>query len=166
AVARFRARFAVPLAVLHSGLTDTERLAMWRAARSGAAPVVIGTRSAVFVPLARPGVIVVDEEHDPSYKQQEGFRYSARDLALLRAQKHGIPVVLGSATPALETLSNALTGRYRRVQLPERTGAAGEPRMAVVDLRVHEQRHGIATPSVLAMERHLAAGGQVLLYLN
>jgi len=166
AVARFRARFAVPLAVLHSGLTDTERLAMWRAARSGAAPVVIGTRSAIFVPLARPGVIVVDEEHDPSYKQQEGFRYSARDLALLRAQKHGIPVVLGSATPALETLSNALAGRYRRVELPERTGAAGEPRMAVIDLRVHEQRHGIATPSVLAMERHLAAGGQVLLYLN
>jgi primosomal protein N' (replication factor Y) len=166
AVARFRARFAVPLAVLHSGLSDSERLAMWRAARSGAAPVVIGTRSAVFVPLARPGVIVVDEEHDPSYKQQEGFRYSARDLALLRAQKHGIPVVLGSATPALETLSNALAGRLRRVELPERTGAAGEPRMAVVDLRVHEQRHGIATPSVLAMERHLAAGGQVLLYLN
>ena len=166
ATARFRGRFAVPLAVLHSGLTDGERLAMWRAARSGAAPLVIGTRSAIFVPLARPGIIIVDEEHDASYKQQEGFRYSARDLALLRAQRHGIPVVLGSATPSLETLQHAITGHYRRVDLPERAGAAGKPRMAIVDLRAHAERHGIATPSVLAMERHLGAGGQVLLYLN
>jgi primosomal protein N' (replication factor Y) len=166
AVARLRARFTVPLAVLHSGLTDTERLAMWRAARSGEAPVVIGTRSAIFVPLARPGVIVVDEEHDASYKQQEGFRYSARDLALYRARAHGVPVVLGSATPALESLQNADAGRYRRLELRERAGSAGAPRLALVDLNLHEARHGMATPSVLAMERHLAAGGQVLLYLN
>jgi primosomal protein N' (replication factor Y) len=166
AVARFRARFPVALAVLHSGLSDTERLAMWRAARAGTAPVVIGTRSAIFVPLARPGVIVVDEEHDASYKQQEGFRYSARDLALYRARAHGIPVILGSATPALETLHNALAGRYRRVELPERAGSAGQPRLALVDLNLHEARHGMATPSVLAMERHLNDGGQVLLYLN
>ena len=166
AVARFSARFPVPLAVLHSGLTDGERLACWRAARSGAAPIVIGTRSAIFVPLARPGLIVIDEEHDASYKQQDGFRYSARDLALYRAQQHGIPVVLGSATPSLETLNNALTGRYRTLSLPERTGAAGQPRMALVDLRMHEARHGIATPVVLAIERHLGVGGQVLLYLN
>ncbi len=166
AVQRFSARFAVPLAVLHSGLSDTERLERWRLARSGHAPIVIGTRSAVFVPLARPGVIVIDEEHDASYKQQEGFRYSARDLALFRAQRHGIPVVLGSATPALETLNNALTGRYRMLRLPLRTGAAGQPQTALVDLRMHEARHGIATPAVLAIERHLGAGGQVLLYLN
>ena len=166
AVARFRARFDVPLAVLHSGLTDGERLAMWRAARSGAAPLVIGTRSAIFVPLARPGLVIVDEEHDASYKQQDGFRYSARDLALLRAQRHGIPVILGSATPSLETLQHAIAGRYRRADLPERAGAAGKPRLSIVDLRAHAERHGIATPSVLAIERHLAAGGQVLLYLN
>jgi primosomal protein N' (replication factor Y) len=166
AVARFRARFRVPLAVLHSGLTAAERLAMWRAARDGSAPVVIGTRSAVFVPLPNPGVIVVDEEHDASYKQQDGFRYSARDLAVIRAQRHGIPVVLGSATPSLETLQNALAGRYRRVDLPERAGAAGKPRVAVVDLRVQPQQHGIATPVALAMQRHLEDGAQVLLYLN
>jgi primosomal protein N' (replication factor Y) len=166
AVARFSARIPGPLAVLHSGLTDGERLAMWRAARSGAAAVVIGTRSAIFVPLARPGLIVIDEEHDSSYKQQDGFRYSARDLAVIRAQHHRIPVVLGSATPALETLHNALSNRYRRLDLPERTGSAGLPRMSLIDLRVHEQRHGIATPSALAMARHLGAGGQVLLYLN
>jgi primosomal protein N' (replication factor Y) (superfamily II helicase) len=166
AVARFSSRFPVPLAVLHSALTDAERLSMWRAARSGAAPLVIGTRSAIFVPLASPGIIVVDEEHDSSYKQQDGFRYSARDLALVRAQRHGIPVVLGSATPSLETLQQARTGRYRRVDLPQRTGAAGAPRMAIVDLRAHEDRHGIATPCMLAIERHLGDGGQVLLYLN
>ena len=166
AVERFSARFPVPLAVLHSGLSDTDRLACWRAARSGAAPIVIGTRSAIFVPLARAGVIVVDEEHDGSYKQQEGFRYSARDLALYRAKAHRIPVVLGSATPALETLNNALAGRYQLLALPTRTGAAGAPRLSLVDLRMHEARHGIATPCVLSIERHLGAGGQVLLYLN
>jgi primosomal protein N' (replication factor Y) len=166
AVARFRARFSVPLAVLHSGLTGAERLAMWRAAREGAAPVVIGTRSAIYVPLPDCGVIVVDEEHDASYKQQEGFRYSARDLAVIRAQRLGIPVVLGSATPSLETLANALAGRYRRVDLPERAGAAGKPKVAVVDLRVQPQQHGIATPVAVAMQRHLEAGAQVLLYLN
>jgi primosomal protein N' (replication factor Y) len=166
AVARFRARFAVPLAVLHSALSDGERLAMWRLARSGEAPLVIGTRSAVFVPLARPGILIVDEEHDASYKQQEGLRYSARDLAVLRAQRHGIPVLLGSATPSLETLHQAATGRYRRLDLPERAGRAGAPSLALIDLRVHEERHGIATPAVLAIRRHLDAGGQVLLYLN
>jgi primosomal protein N' (replication factor Y) len=166
AVARFAARFPGPLAVLHSALSDVERLAMWRAARAGTASIVIGTRSAVFVPLARPGILIVDEEHDASYKQQEGFRYSARDLAVLRAQRLGIPVVLGSATPSLETLHQANAGRYTRLSLPERAGAAGAPRMAIVDLRVHEERHGIATPCMLAMQRHLDAGGQVLLYLN
>jgi primosomal protein N' (replication factor Y) len=166
AIERFQARFSVPLAVLHSGITDTERLAMWRAARSGAAPVIIGTRSAIFVPLARPGILIIDEEHDSSYKQQEGFRYSARDLALRRAQQHGIPVILGSATPALESLHQANTNRYQLISLPERTGAAGAPKLSVVDLRVHEERHGIATPSVAAITRHLADGNQVLLYLN
>jgi primosomal protein N' (replication factor Y) len=166
AIERFQARFSVPLAVLHSGITDAERLSMWRAARSGAAPVIIGTRSAIFVPLARPGILIVDEEHDSSYKQQEGFRYSARDLALRRAQQHGIPVILGSATPALESLHQANTNRYGLISLPERTGAAGAPKLSVVDLRMHEERHGMATPSVAAITRHLADGNQVLLYLN
>jgi len=165
-VARFAARFPGPLAVLHSGLTDTERLLAWRAARAGSAPVVIGTRSAVFAPLARPGLIVVDEEHDPSYKQQDGFRYSARDLALARAQRHGIPVVLGSATPSLESLERIRAGRAQRLDLPNRTAGAKPPGLHLIDLRAHAQTQGVATPTVLTIQRHLAAGGQVLVYLN
>jgi len=165
-VARFRDRLAVPIVTLHSSMTDSERLSAWRAARSGAAPVVIGTRSAIFTPLPDPGLIVVDEEHDPSYKQQEGFRYSARDLAVARAQRHGIPVVLGSATPSLESLHNVAECRYRRLALPERTGRAGKPRIAVVDLRHHAARDGLAQPVLAAIERHLADRGQVLVYLN
>ena len=165
-VARFAARLPGPLAVLHSGLTDADRLQAWRAARAGTAPVVIGTRSAVFAPLARPGLIVVDEEHDPSYKQQDGFRYSARDLALARAQRHGIPVVLGSATPSLESLERVRSGKARRLELPTRTAGARPPVLRLVDLRAHASTQGIATPTLLAIRRHLDGGGQVLVYLN
>jgi primosomal protein N' (replication factor Y) len=165
-VGRFAARFPGPLAVLHSGLTDGERLQAWRAARAGDARVVIGTRSAVFAPLARPGLIVIDEEHDPSYKQQEGFRYSARDLALVRAQRHGIPVVLGSATPSLESLERIRAGKAQRLDLPNRTAGAQPPVMRLIDLRAHAATQGIATPVALAIRRHLYAGGQVLIYLN
>jgi primosomal protein N' (replication factor Y) len=165
-VARFTERFPGPLAVLHSGLTDTDRLQAWRAARSGIAPVVIGTRSAVFAPLARPGLVVVDEEHDASYKQQDGFRYSARDLALARAQRMGVPVVLGSATPSLESLERIRAGRAQRLDLPNRTAGAQPPTLYLVDLRAHAETQGMATPTVLAMRRHLDAGGQVLVYLN
>jgi primosomal protein N' (replication factor Y) len=165
-VARFAARFDAPLAVLHSSLADQERLRAWRAARSGTAPVVIGTRSAIFAPLSRPGLIVVDEEHDSSYKQQEGFRYSARDLALVRAQRLGIPVVLGSATPSLESLERVRSGKARLLELPNRTAGASQPALHLVDLRKHAETQGIATPTVLAVKRHLDAGGQVLMYLN
>jgi len=165
-VARFAQRFDAPLAVLHSSLPDQERLRAWRAARSGAAPVVIGTRSAIFAPLARPGLIVVDEEHDPSYKQQEGFRYSARDLALVRAQRLAIPVVLGSATPSLESLERVRAGRATLLSLPNRTAGASQPALHLIDLRKHGETQGIATPTLFAIKRHLEAGGQVLLYLN
>ncbi|OBX34514.1 primosomal protein N' [Halomonas elongata] len=110
---RFRKRFQVPVVALHSGLTDHERLDAWEAAANGRAPIVIGTRSAIFTPLARPGAIIVDEEHDGSFKQQEGLRYHARDLAVIRAHRHGIPIVLGSATPSLESLHRARAGDYR-----------------------------------------------------
>jgi primosomal protein N' (replication factor Y) (superfamily II helicase) len=126
-VQRFAARLAAPVAVLHSALAAGDRLAAWADARSGRAAVVIGTRSAVFAPLARPGLIIVDEEHDPSLRQQEGLRYSGRDLAVMRASLTGIPVVLGSATPSLETLRHAREGRYGLAQLPERPGAASHP---------------------------------------
>ncbi len=165
-VARFAQRFDAPLAVLHSSLSDQERLRAWRAARSGTAPVVIGTRSAIFAPLARPGLIVVDEEHDPSYKQQEGFRYSARDLALVRAQRLAIPVVLGSATPSLESLERVRAGKATLLNLPNRTAGASQPTLHLIDLRKHGETQGIATPTLFAIKRHLEAGGQVLLYLN
>ena len=165
-VGRFRERFDVPLAVLHSSLNNSERLAAWRNAKYGAAPIVIGTRSAVFAPLAKPGLIVVDEEHDPSYKQQEGFRYSARDLAIARAQRHGIPVVLGSATPSLESLARAQRGRGQLIHLPKRAANAQQPRWSIIDLRQHAAAQGIATPTLQSMSRHLNDGGQVLLYLN
>ncbi len=164
---RFRSRLGVPIAVLHSGLSDRERLAAWRAARAGVARVVIGTRSAVFAPLQTLGLIVVDEEHDSSYKQQEGgCRYSARDLAVRRAQRAGVPVVLGSATPALESLHNANLGRYQQLPLPRRADQAAPPRIALIDLRAHAVHAGLAGPVTQAIERHLASDGQVLVYLN
>jgi primosomal protein N' (replication factor Y) len=165
-VSRFEARFDAPLAVLHSSLADRERLQAWRAARSGASPVIIGTRSAIFAPLARPGLIVVDEEHDASYKQQDGFRYSARDLALARAQRLSIPVVLGSATPSLESLERVRAKRAVLLELPSRAAGAQPPSLRLIDLRRHAGTQGIATPTVLAIQAHLGSGGQVLLYLN
>ncbi|TCO82674.1 replication restart DNA helicase PriA [Plasticicumulans lactativorans] len=163
---RFRARLPTPLAVLHSGLSDGERLNAWLAARSGSAGVLIGTRSAVFAPLARPGLIVLDEEHDPSFKQQDGFRYSARDLAVVRAHAAGIPVVLGSATPALESLRNVQLGRYRHLRLDERAAGAQPPATEVIDLRRQGLDEGLSAPLLARIGAHLDAGGQVLLFLN
>jgi primosomal protein N' (replication factor Y) len=165
-VERFRRRFSAGVVALHSGLTGTKRRDGWRAAHSGHARIVIGTRSAVFTPLERLSLIVVDEEHDASYKQQEGFRYSARDLAVLRAQRAQTPVILGSATPSLETLDNAAQGRYSRHDLPQRPGAARPPVMHLVDLRKHPADQGLSQPAIAAMERHLAGGGQVIVFLN
>ena len=164
---RFRERFDAPMAVLHSALTDSERLAAWREAWSGRACIVLGTRSVVFAPVPDLGLIVVDEEHDASYKQHEGgFHYSARDLAVVRARHAAVPVVLGSATPALETLHNVAAGRYAHLPLPRRAAEAQPPRLALLDLRTSAVRSGIATPAVLAIERHLAGDGQVLVFLN
>ncbi|MGE0387821.1 MAG: primosomal protein N' [Gammaproteobacteria bacterium] len=154
------------VAVLHSGLPDGERLRAWAAARSGTAAVVVGTRSAVWVPLARPGLIVVDEEHDLSYKQQDGLRYSARDVAVMRAQREAVPVVLGSATPALETLYNAVSGRYRHLQLPARVGGGTLPAVRYVDVAGQRLEHGLAPQLVAAARAHLDQGAQVLLFIN
>jgi len=166
-VGRFRERFSAPLAVLHSGLTDKQRLDAWRQAFSGHARIVLGTRSAVFAPVHALGLIVVDEEHDASFKQHEGgFRYSARDLAVVRAQRAAVPIVLGSATPALETLFNVAAGRYQRLSLPRRTAQAQAPRLGLIDLRVNAVQAGISTPVIEAIQRHLGADGQVLVFLN
>jgi primosomal protein N' (replication factor Y) len=166
-VSRFARRFTVPLAVLHSGLTDAERLHAWRTALSGQARIVLGTRSAVFAPVPDLGLIVVDEEHDASFKQQEGgFRYSARDVAVMRAQMQNRPVLLGSATPSLETLQNVALGRYRRVVLSRRGDQAPPPRLRLVDLRQETLHAGLSTTAIAAIERHLGEDGQVLVYLN
>ncbi len=165
-VDRFRQRFNVPLAVLHSGFGDRERLAAWQQARAGTALVVIGTRSAIFTPLARPGLLVVDEEHDASLKQQDGFRYSARDLAVWRARRLNIPVLLGSATPSLESLFNVEQQRYRHLVLPHRTGSAGLPDYEVLDIRSQPMEHGLSRALLTRITDHLEHDGQVLLFLN
>jgi len=165
-VDRFQRRLDANIVVMHSGLTDTERLDAWWAARDGSADVVIGTRSAVFVPLAKPGLIVVDEEHDSSLKQQDGFRYSARDIAVWRARQLDIPVVLGSATPSFESLENISAGRYRRLVLPNRPGVSHPPEVRLIDLRTQPARDGLTEPMRLAIKEHLTANGQILLYLN
>ncbi|MEA3278602.1 MAG: primosomal protein N' [Pseudomonadota bacterium] len=163
---RLAERIAAPMVTLHSGLNASERERAWRSAALGEADLVLGTRSAVFVPLPRLGLILVDEEHDLSFKQQDGFRYSARDLAVRRAQKTGCPVVLGSATPSLETLHNAQSGRYGLLDLPERAGGARPPELALLDIRSQPLRGGLSPVLVRLMQEQFAAGNQVLLFLN
>jgi primosomal protein N' (replication factor Y) len=165
-VGRFRARLGIEPALMHSALTDHERLSAWRRARAGETPLIVGTRSAVFTPLAAPGLIVVDEEHDPSFKQQEGLRYSARDLAIARANRAGVPVVLGSATPTLEMQKHCLDDNYTHLVLPERAGGAEAPVLSIVDTSRFTADEGLSEPVRAAIERQLADGGQVLLFLN
>lgn len=164
--ARFRQRFAEPVAVFHSRLSEGQRLEAWLSFRDGASRVLLGTRSAVFTPMKQPGLIIIDEEHDSSYKQQEGFRFSARDVAVRRAQFLGIPIVLGSATPSLETLANVERSRYRALVLPERAGGAVDPSFRVLDLRGQRLREGVSNALLEAVQRTLDQGGQALLFLN
>lgn len=163
---RFVARFGPVVAGFHSGMGDAERNRAWLAVREGDARILVGTRSAVFAPFTALGLVIVDEEHDASYKQQEGFRYHARDLALVRAKACGAAVVLGSATPALETLANAKAGRYRQVRLTERINPAAPAVPQLIDVKVYPTQHGLSEPLASAIERHLAAGGQALLFIN
>lgn len=165
-IARFQKRFNVPIVSLHSELTDKQRLDAWSQAHSGHARIIIGTRSAIFVPLKNPGLIVIDEAHDPSFKQQSGFRYSARDVAIRRAQMENFPIVLGSATPSMETLMNVNRGRYRKLVLPNRAGEAKTPETHVIDLRSQSLTSGLSDALISRMKAHLKNGGQVLLFLN
>jgi primosomal protein N' (replication factor Y) len=169
--ARFSERFPGRVLVsLHSGLTPAQRLRHWLLAHLGLADLVLGTRLAVLAPLPRLGLIVVDEEHDPSFKQQEGARYSARDLAVWRAKQLGVPVVLGSATPSLETWHNAQQGRYLRVPLAERIGGGALPRVRVLDMsQLAKPANGerVLAPALLAaIQERIARGEQSLLLLN
>ncbi len=165
-IARFEAALGIGIDAYHSGLAEGARLATWLAARAGRARVIVGTRSAVFLPLAHPGLIVVDEEHDGSFKQQEGLRYHGRDLAVYRARELGVPIVLGSATPALESLANVHAGRYRRLVLPERAGQAQPPSITLIDIRGQRLDAGLSNRLLVTTREHLDAGGQVLFFLN
>ncbi len=166
--ARFRTRFpAASIVSLHSNLSEGERLKNWLIASEGNAQVVLGTRLAVFTPMPRLGLIVVDEEHDASFKQQDGMRYSARDVAVFRARERRIPIVLGSATPALETWHNAQSGRYQLLQLKERAvEAARHPQVKCIDLRREQVTEGLSAPLILALKQRLKRGEQSLLFIN
>ncbi|MFD2111161.1 primosomal protein N' [Thiorhodococcus fuscus] len=163
---RFRQRITGPIAVLHSALNANERELNWHRAARGEATLILGTRSAIFVPIPRLGLILVDEEHDASLKQQDGFRYSGRDLAVRRAQLVGCPVVLGSATPSLESLQNATSGRYGWLRLPQRAGGAQAPTISLLDIRAQPLQAGLSHVLRAAMQSELDAGNQILLFLN
>lgn len=165
--ARFRAHLPdTPLVVSHSGLSDGVRCEAWLAMQQGHAALLLGTRSALFTPIPRLGLIIVDEEHDPSYKQQDGLRFSARDAAILRARLCDVPIILGSATPSLESLHNATQARYRRLTLPQRAGGASAPQWRVLDIRNQPLQEGLSAPLLSEIAATLAAGQQVLLFLN
>lgn len=160
------ARFpGTTLATLHSGLAEGERAAHWEAARSGKARIILGTRLAVFAPLPAPGLIIVDEEHDSSFKQGEGFRYSARDLAVVRARQAGVPVVLGSATPALESYRNAVDGRYRLLRLSQRIHAL-PPQIDCIDLQQDQPADGLSGRLIAAIRARIGRGEQSMVFIN
>ncbi|MDF2529780.1 MAG: primosomal protein [Gammaproteobacteria bacterium] len=165
-VERFQARFGQAVITLHSKLTETEKRQHWYLAKEGLAKIVIGTRSAVFTPMPDLGIIVIDEEHDLSFKQQNGVRYSARDIGVMRAKLENIPIVLGSATPCLESLYNAQKGRYQHYCLPNRAGASTSPTYHLIDMRQQPMQAGLSRPLFQAVKQHLSQNSQVLLFLN
>ncbi|UJP05084.1 MAG: primosomal protein N' [Nitrosomonas sp.] len=164
----FRTRFpTVTLVNLHSGRNDTERMTGWLQAQRGEADIILGTRLAVFTPIPKLGVVIVDEEHDTSYKQQDGLRYSARDLAIFRARQNNIPVVLGSATPSLESYFNATQGRYQYLCLTARAiSEAALPAIRYIDTRIHKTTEGFTDPLIIALEKNLTAQRQSLVFIN
>lgn len=163
---RFEQRLDGCLVSLHSALNDTERMQNWLCAASGNADVVIGTRSSVFVPLPRLGLVIVDEEHDSSFKQQDGFRYHARDLALMRARSVKCPVILGSATPSFESLHNVMTGKYTELLLTQRAGDSSPPSIALMDIRRRKLVEGLSDRMLDAIRDHVKKDGQVLIFIN
>lgn len=165
-VRRFEVRFNLPVGVLHSNLTDNERLSVWQHSRLGELPIVIGTRSSIFTPMFKPGMIIVDEEHDASYKQQDGLKYHARDLAVMLAKQYEVPLVLGTATPSLETLNNALLGRYHHLHLSQRAGNAAIAKQHVMDITNQPLEAGIAQGMFSRIQAHLEQGSQVMIFVN
>ena len=170
-VGRYRARFGDNLAVMHSGLKESDRYAMWKKLRAGECQVAIGARSAIFAPVQNLGLIIVDEEHDGSFKQDESFRYHGRDLAVLRAHRAGVVCVLGSATPSVESYHAALDGRFQMLELPERATAASLPAIELVDLRKMGRKgptgqEMLSLPLIRALDETLSRGEQAIVFLN
>jgi len=163
---RFKQRFSVALSRSHSKLTETQRHCAWLEMQQGQSSILLGTRSALFTPLKKPGLIILDEEHDSSFKQQEGFRFSARDLAIVRAKLLDIPIVLGTATPSLESLYNAQNKRYQLLHLSERAGTAIKPKFFLFDIRNQRLQDGLSEPLITQINKTLAKNEQVLLFLN
>lgn len=165
-VERFRTRIQGTIAILNSAVSDTERKQAWLLARNNLAQVIIGTRSAVFTPLAKPSLIIIDEEHDGSFKQQDGLKYHARNVALIRAQKLDIPIIMGSATPSLESLYQAQLQRYQLIQLTQRAGGANLPKVQLVDTSQQQNDHGLSQYLLEAIQKHIDNGNQVILFIN
>lgn len=165
-ISRFQQRFKLPISTLHSGMNERERLDAWLSCRDGSTAIVIGTRSALLTPFARLGLVIIDEEHDTSFKQQDGFRYHARDLALLRARQLDIPIVLGSATPSFESLHNAAAGKYQLLTLSQRPGTATVAEHLLLDSKHVQMNAGLSPQLLQLVEQELAKGNQVMLFLN
>ncbi|NNE37003.1 MAG: primosomal protein N', partial [Gammaproteobacteria bacterium] len=165
-ISRFRQRINANIALLHSGLTDNERLQSWIQAKNGMAKVIIGTRSAVWTPMKSPGLFIVDEEHDPSYKQQEGIRYSAKDVAILRASKENASIILGSATPSLESLYNVEKNKLTRITLNSRAENAQQPTFRIIDIRGKKVHGALSHELLQSMQQVLSKDKQVLLFQN
>lgn len=165
-VSRFQSRFHCHIALLHSGLNDSKRLQAWQSAQTGKASIVIGTRSAIYTPLPHLGLIVLDEEHDLSFKQQEGFRYHARDVALYRSHLENCPIILGSATPSIDSYALVEQGKMTRLELDQRAGVAVMPKMHVIDLKVAQKQNGISQQLIHEVQKRLDKKEQVLIFLN
>ena len=163
---RFRQRLAAQMVISHSGLNDTQRTQAWLRLKEGLANILLGTRSAVFTPMSKPGMIILDEEHDTSFKQQEGFRYSARDVAIMRARDYQIPIILGTATPSLESLYNVQQQRFKHLVLPERTAGATQPNIRLLDCRNQKLDNHLSKSLLKAITKTLQRNEQVILFVN
>ncbi len=163
---RFARRFTSKIAVFHSKMNETRRLQAWLSMREGISRILLGTRSALFTPCPDLGLIILDEEHDSSYKQQDGLRFSARDLAIVRAKQRNIPILLGTATPSMETLFNVSMGRYQHFQLSVRAGQALQPQMQLLDIRNKKLYNGLSEALLQQIRQTLKRQEQVLLFLN
>ncbi|VAY02218.1 Primosomal protein N' [Arsenophonus endosymbiont of Aleurodicus dispersus] len=165
-IKRFSERFNAPVHLLHSALNNSERLAVWLRAQNGDSAIVIGTRSALFTSFANLGLIIIDEEHDNSYKQQDGWRYHARDLAVFLAKKENIPIIMGTATPSLESIYNIEQGKYHRLDITQRAGKAKLASQHLLDLKGQPLKYGMSNPLIQRIKDHLATNNQVMLFLN